>query len=286
MKTACVVALAILTSLLAACGGGTKSEPEAAPAQSGNAADLAHIHGLGVESSTGRLFVATHNGLFQAASGASKLARVGASRQDIMGFSAPGGPRLIGSGHPAPGQDLPPNLGLIESRDGGKTWKNLSLLGKADFHVLRSLGRSVYGYNGATGRLMVSNDGGTTWSARAQASALLDLAIDPSDADHVVASSEKGLIASHNAGRRWRLVGGPTVGLLTWPSTQRMYIIDGQGQVGRSSDNGKTFRPVGSIGGQPAAFTSYGHDLYAARGDGKVLASADGGARWVVRARP
>jgi hypothetical protein len=40
-------------------------------------------------------------------------------------------------------QSLPPNLGLIESRDGGETWKNVSLLGQADFHVLESAGRRI-----------------------------------------------------------------------------------------------------------------------------------------------
>jgi hypothetical protein len=39
-----------------------------------------------------------------------------------MGFSVAGPGRFIGSGHPDPSDtSSPPNLGLIESRDGGQT---------------------------------------------------------------------------------------------------------------------------------------------------------------------
>jgi hypothetical protein len=41
--------------------------------------------------------------------------------------------------------DLPPLLGLIESRDAGETWKPISLLGKVDFHALRVRGELLVG---------------------------------------------------------------------------------------------------------------------------------------------
>jgi len=89
---------------------------------------MEHIHGLGVRGDT--LSIATHAGLWSAPAGQTKATPVGASRQDIMGFSVLGPARFIGSGHPGPGPDLPPNLGLIESRDGGKSWKSISLLAR------------------------------------------------------------------------------------------------------------------------------------------------------------
>ena len=113
------------------------------------------------------------------------------------------------SGHPAPGQSLPPNLGLIESRDGGRTWKGVSLLGQADFHVLQSAGRRVYGFDGTQGRLMVSSNDGRSWTQRTPPAGIFALAIDPRRPDDIVASTERGLFASPNAGRGWRPMRNP-----------------------------------------------------------------------------
>ncbi|MDQ4042025.1 MAG: exo-alpha-sialidase, partial [Actinomycetota bacterium] len=144
-----------LIAALAGCGGGDDGDGDDGPAPR---EELHHIHGLGVDARSGDLFIATHNGLFVAPAGRTSVRRVGDSRQDIMGFSVAGPRRFVGSGHPAPGAQLTPNLGLIESVDGGRTWRNVSLLGEADFHVLRSAGRTVYGVDSATGRLMASRD--------------------------------------------------------------------------------------------------------------------------------
>ena len=60
----------------------------------------------------------------------------------------------------APGRaraKLPPLLGLIESTDAGKTWEPISLLGEADFHVLRSAGKHVYGYDASNDRLLAEH---------------------------------------------------------------------------------------------------------------------------------
>ena len=75
-------------------------------------------------------------------------------------------------------------------------------------------------------------------------------------------------------------------GLLAWPTANRLYLVDGQGQVLRSADGGRRWSPAGTIGGQPAAFIAEGGDLYAALTDGTVKRSADGGVTWSVRATP
>lgn len=291
-----LLALALLLSAtvaLGACGddstvgaGAGETAEQPVPAAGDTKAELEHIHGLGIDPGSGGLYVATHYGLFRAAKNQTKLARVGESRQDIMGFSVVGPRRFIGSGHPDPGQNLPPNLGLIESRDGGRSFRNISLLGEADFHVLRSSAQQVYGFNGATAKLMVSADGGRTWQQRTPPAALFDLAIDPANSRRVVASTERGVFASPDAGKGWRPLLDDAAGLLAWPKAGNLYLIDGQGQVSRSSDAGKTFSPVGSIGAQPSAFVSHGDDLYAALATGNVVRSTDGGASWAVRATP
>ena len=285
--------LAALTLTLGACGddasvdtGGSEGSANSPPAPGDTRAELEHIHGLGVDPGSGGLHVATHYGLFRATKDQAKLERMGESRQDIMGFSVVGSRRFIGSGHPDPSENQPANLGLIESRDGGKSWKNISLLGEADFHVLRSTGSQVYGFNGATAKLMVSSDGGREWASRQPPASMFDLAIDPADSQRIVISTERGVFASSDAGKSWRPLRDDAAGLLAWPTAKSLFLVDGQGQVSRSKDAGKTFTAVGSIGAQPSAFVSHGDELYAALGNGNVVRSTDRGASWAVRATP
>jgi hypothetical protein len=266
----------VLIAALGGCGG-----DDPAPSE-----ELHHVHGLGVDARSGDLFIATHNGLFVAPAGKASVRRVGESRQDIMGFSVAGPRRFVGSGHPAPGARLPPNLGLIESVDGGRTWRTVSLLGQADFHVLRSAGRTVYGVDSGTGRLMASRDGGRSWDTRDTPAGVLDLAIDPRDAGRVVASTERGMFGSLDGGRRWRPLQGDVGGLLAWPAPRSLYLVDARGQVARSTDGGRRFAAVGDAGGQPVAFAGVPGGLYVALADATVKSSGDGGATWAVRAVP
>lgn len=138
-RTIAALLLLSLATGLAACGGGEGAREGPAPGASfrDQASELQHIHGLGVNSRSGALLIATHTGLFQAAAGQTRVERVGDSRQDVMGFSVVDPNRFIGSGHPDPAsQDQPPNLGLIESRDSGRSWRSISLSGDADFHAV------------------------------------------------------------------------------------------------------------------------------------------------------
>ncbi len=275
---------------LGLCGCSSRGEPAAEPAapgaEGGDArAALEHIHGLGVDPGDGTLFVATHNGLYSARDGRRRVEPVGEVGQDIMGFSVVARDRFIGSGHPAPTQDLPPHLGLIESRDGGRTWASVSLLGEADFHVLRSAGRRVYGFDGTQGRLMVSGNGGRDWQQRTPPAAMFDLAIAPGDPSRIVVSTERGLFASRDAGRRWRPLSSTLAGLLAWPE-DGLYLVDGGGTVQRSSDGGGTFERAGQVAGAPAALTAARGELYVALADGTVMRSGDGGRTWAVRATP
>lgn len=279
---------AVAASLaLAACGGDEAGEPGAVGQQPAAPAAASHVHGLGINPSDGSLIVATHDGLLRAAKDEQRAVPYGESRQDVMGFSILGPDRFVGSGHPDPREaDQPPNLGLIRSGDGGRSWSSVSLLGEADFHVLESEGRRVYGFDGTQGRLMVSRDGGERWVERQSPAAVFALAIDPRDARRVVASTEQGVFASADEGATWRSLTSELAGLLAWPAKDRLVLMDGSGTVQTSRDGGRTWRTVGSIGGQPAALIASGDDLYAALGDGSVQRSGDGGANWQVRATP
>ena len=108
-----------------------------------------------------------------------------------MGFTVVGADRFLGSGHPDLRERRPPFLGLIESGDAGRSWRAVSLEGKADFHVLEASGPRVYGYGSdfksREERFMTSTDGGRSWKRLAAPEALISLAISPSDPRRVVA---------------------------------------------------------------------------------------------------
>ena len=253
-----------------------------------------HVHGLGVDPDDDALFIATHTGLYRVADGARKAERVGDRYQDTMGFTVLGPNRFLGSGHPdlneARERGLPPLLGLIESTDAGQTWQPVSLLGEADFHVLRFAGDRVYGYDASNDRLLASADRGRSWEELAKPGPIVDLAVAPSTPGRLVVASagglEEGLFESRDGGASWRRIGA-AVGLLAWPADRMLYLVAGGGQVFASRDGGRSLRHLGEIGGQPAALLAQGpEELYVALHDGTIKRSADGGATWAVRSTP
>jgi hypothetical protein len=238
-----------------------------------------HIHGLGLNPSDGTLYIATHTGMWRMAAGETKPQPVGESRQDTMGFTVVGPNHFLGSGHPD-NFDQPSLLGLIESFDSGATWKPISLLGQADFHVLRAAGKRVYGYDVSSGSFMASSDGGRTWRAHKPNASLLDVVPDPARADRLVAATDRGLLISADAGETWTRI-GRIAGLLAWPTTNRLYLVEGTGDVSLSVNGGHDWKRVGTTGAQPAAFFAHtGGDLYAALHGGAIVRSRDGGRSW------
>jgi hypothetical protein len=211
MRVACVrmgsrscIGLLAVTVVLAGCGDNDNGAPsEAGSSQVGDPGPI-HVHGLGINPADGALFVATHTGLFRAAEGERQAKRVAGRYQDTMGFTVVGPDRFLGSGHPDLRDDLPSFLGLLESRDAGKTWRPISLLGKRDFHVLETTGQRVYGFGSdfktREANLLVSDDGGRSWVERTPPEGLLSLAIAPDDKDRVVASGEQRLYTSSDGG--------------------------------------------------------------------------------------
>ena len=251
-----------------------------------------HVHGLGVNPADNALFLATHTGLYRVDQGERKAERVGDRLQDTMGFTVVGPNRFLGSGHPdlneAQEQNLPPLLGLIESTDKGESWQPISLLGQADFHVLRFSGDRVYGYDASNDRLLVSSDRGRKWSELDKPGPIVDLAVDSAEDRRIIVASagglEEGLFESRDGGESWDRV-SEAVGLLAWPD--QLYLIDGGGQVFASRDGGRRLEGQGELGGQPAALVAEGRrELYAALHDGTIKRSTDGGKSWTVRSTP
>ena len=289
-----IAALAVAVVLLAAAGCGGDEQPDPSPVRTDAPVvedpGPVHVHGLGVNPGTGSLFIATHTGLFEADKGQLRARRVGDRYQDTMAFTVIGRDRFLGSGHPDGRDGLPPFLGLIESRDAGRSWRPRSLQGRADFHVLEALGDRVYGFGSdfetREQTFLASENGGRSWTRLRAPEALLDLAVDPSDSSRLLASGNRGLHLSTDAGRRWRPVGGEP-GLLAWPRRGGPYLLGQDGVVRVAADGLRAWRAAGQLGGPPSAFASGpAGELYAALHDGTVKRSGDGGASWSVRSRP
>lgn len=277
-----------MAAALAGCGDQAPDAPPAA--ESGDPGPI-HVHGLGVNPSDGSLFVATHTGLFRAAPNETRARRVGDRYQDTMGFTVVGPDRFLGSGHPDGREQLPPYLGLIESADAGRSWQPVSLLGEADFHVLEASGQRIYGYGSdfesREPRFLTSTDGGQSWRSLQAPEPLISLSISPQDRRTIIASGEGGVFHSADAGRSWSEVDAPRAGLVAW-TRAGVTLVDLERRVWASADPaaGK-WRPVGEVGGQPAALESGPDDEpLVALHDGVIHRSTDGGRTWAVRSRP
>jgi photosystem II stability/assembly factor-like uncharacterized protein len=236
-------------------------------------ADAGHIHGLTVDAS-GTVVLGTHEGAYTVTSGG--VQRLTGVTVDLMGFAAAGAGRLVASGHPGPGADLPSPLGLAESRDGGRTWRSLSRGGESDFHALAVAGTSVYGFDGT---LRVSTDGGRTWADRGPVVEPAALAANPAEPGTVLATTASGVQRSTDAGRTFAVVGGGLVlQAVAWPAPGAVFGVEPSGRVHASTDGGISWQARGRLPGQPHAVGAADARTVAVATEDAVLLSTDGGA--------
>lgn len=256
----------------AALSTGCQSDPD----DRADHVSLAHIHGLGVDPADGKLYAASHHGLF-VVTGRDQPEQVAGRTQDFMGFSVVGPNHFLGSGHPSPGDDEQPlNLGLIESTDAGETWKQVSLSGVADFHAMEARHERVYGFDSQTGQIMVSADK-KAWDRRS-ALPLADIAVSPDDAGEILATTEQGVQRSTDGAKSFAAVAeSPTLVFLDWASTDRLVGVAPGGVVHVSDDGGTTWSEGGTVSGEPQAILAIGDaDVYVAT-EGGIYRSTDNG---------
>jgi len=178
---------------------------------------LPDVHGLAYSGDGTKLYVAVHDGLVVYSEG--RWSKGSEPRHDYMGFS---GTRkhFFSSGHPALGSGMVNPLGLMLSADGGKTWSKRGLEGESDFHLLAAgfENDAVYVYTHAPNSRMkqagihYTLNQGFSWQRAAGAGLngkLFALAVHPSDAATVAASTDAGVFLSRDHGARFEpLVAG------------------------------------------------------------------------------
>lgn len=280
-RVAIVVGAVAVAMGLAAC---SQSQPAASPSPAAATpsttggvnpvqADPAwgHIHNMMFDGDT--LLLGTHDGLWRQPP-AQPAVLLSQQPFDVMGLA--GTPRhLLASGHAGAGQDRPADLGLIESTDGGRAWRAVSLEGEVDFHRLVNSGRTILGLSSGDGMLRRSDDNGKTWTVL-DAQQLFDIAVDPTNPKTVIATTEQGPVRSANGGRTFQpIAGAPVVALLTWAGA-RIYAATPDGAVYRSTDASATWQRIGSVPGQPFAMAASGKRL-AILADDAVMESTDEG---------
>lgn len=274
MPRRAVAALTVLVTaaVLAACSDADGEPTPAAPAatasdghahshddaSSGAALPGEHVHGVAIDPADGRVYLATHEGLFLR--DGSEWTRIGPVI-DLMGFSAAGPGHFYASGHPGQGVDLPNPVGLIESTDAGETWQPLSRQGVSDFHAMTASHESVVAFDGS--RLESTSDG-TTWRPLPVPISPFAMGVSPDGATLVV-TSESGPVRSTDGGGQWEnIADAPLLQVVAWADDDTVVGVTPDGVVAVSEDRGATWEQTSEVEGPP-------HALAAARGSGGSL---------------
>jgi hypothetical protein len=230
--------------VLAGCGQVTRADPE--PEHVGGDLPSQHVHGVGIDPGDGRVYLATHDGLFRY--DAAGAVRVGPDI-DLMGFTVAGPGRFYASGHPGAGSDLPDPAGLIQSTDAGRTWSALSRQGDSDFHTLAATRAGVIGFDGTLRRNTVAN----LWQDIQVPVEPFALAASP-DGSTILATSQSGPVRSIDAGRTWIPVDDAGLLLVVdWAGGDTVVGVTPDGSVQISADAGATWRRAGTVRAAPQA---------------------------------
>lgn len=204
---------------------------------------VSHIHHVKVVEN--KILVLTHEGLYELV-GKNKMNLVGKDKFDVMGFTTLG-KALVASGHPSQGSKKPNPIGLVKSLDGGLTWKDVSLVGKVDFHFLEGADTDLYGADSQSGNLMYSANSGKTWSSLGTNS-FTDIAVSPVTSGIAIAIKNSELLLTKNAFKSTTKIKNTLkFTQIEWRNSG-LYALSGT-SLYNSSDSGKTWAKLNTFKG-------------------------------------
>jgi photosystem II stability/assembly factor-like uncharacterized protein len=246
--------------------------------------DGTHVHGLAYDpADPSRLLIATHHGLLAYQGG--ELVSVSEHRHDFMGFAIhPGGAGvLVASGHPVSGG----NLGIIISRDGGRTWQTLSAGadGPVDFHQMDVSRANPDVMVGVHGDVQASRDGGHTWTVTGSPPApMISIALSPIDPTSVYAATRAGLFKSSDLGATWvrAKAGEGPVTMVSAADDGSLYAYDLVDGLIHLAPGAEQWTSIGEPLQDDAIlhFTVKEREMAAATHAGRLVKSIDGGKSW------
>lgn len=169
---------------------------------------LRHAHGLGYSADGARIMIPGHQGLMVHEGGRWSIAP--GPERDFMGFAVTRD-SIFSSGHFPPGGARGSSVGLLRSRDGGRSWTSIGFENEADFHVVAAGYESNALYVHTTARnprmpragLYRMQNEGVDWrsaGARGMRGEIFTLAVHPTDEAMVAAATSEGLFLSRNGG--------------------------------------------------------------------------------------
>jgi photosystem II stability/assembly factor-like uncharacterized protein len=249
----CIVLLTLF--LLTACAGDDSTDI-------GKSVDnFSHVHGLSFNPKEPYdLYLGTHHGLIQIDSkGHWSYVSEDKHRHDLLSFTFRDEDTMISSGHPAEASNMQDPLGVIISKDLGKTWEAIALHGEVDFHVLEvnaSDPNVIYGIDAHGTGFYRSTDGGNHWEVL-EANGFTEeypeffftLVSDPGNAQSLLAGTQQGIFSSQDGGETWELISTDQtllsgVGVSDRPGTIVAYADGEPSGLIISNDFGESWRSL------------------------------------------
>jgi hypothetical protein len=277
----------LIALLLAGCGSDGGTDPADGTS---TPPPNEEVGSVAVDPADGALLIGSSIGTFRLPAGATELEPIEAEMSAqgksgplndlVVRFSGPGA--VTASGH-SRGGTLPENAGLIRSADGGKTWESVSGLGEIDYHDIEIAGDLLVALRVDQPDVQVSADGGRSFKGQAAPAAAraVDITINPADPEQWAVGTEQGVFLSGNSGGSWRQRDTTSGARVAWVAPDALFSAGLDGKVRRSSDGGRTWNEVGTIGAGPKDFSPGPKgELYAYVAGGKVRRSTDGGKTW------
>ncbi|MEN9305695.1 MAG: hypothetical protein RLY76_963 [Actinomycetota bacterium] len=240
-----------------------------ARAQSFNA--VSHLHQIKVLKE--KILLGTHEGLYEL-SGSNSMKKLGTEQFDVMGLAVLGG-KIFASGHPMAGLKSPKPIGLVSSNDLGKSWKQISLGGKVDFHLLEGANSELYGADSQSGNLMYSADSGKKWKSLGT-NAYSEIAVSPKNRGMAIALKGSNLWLTENSfNATVPIKSGIKLSQIEWTKSG-LFGLSGS-TLYKSTNLGKTWSKLTTFIGKPGILgasenlmiVTVGSDFYKSANSGR-----------------